>query len=76
MSKVLTPNNVGTTTSAIGIMIHSSLFFSLRHPWGSTDLIKGPLKVTVPNHKAILPKTLQNVLRQANVAVEKFHEVL
>jgi predicted RNA binding protein YcfA (HicA-like mRNA interferase family) len=39
-------------------------------------LSKGPLKVTVPNHKTILPKTLQNVLRQANVTVEEFLEVL
>ncbi len=53
------------------------LGFTQRRQEGShIRLIKGPLKVTVPNHKTILPKTLQNVLRQANVTVEEFLEVL
>ena len=39
-------------------------------------LIKGPLKVPVSNRKTVLLETLQDVPRQANVAVEEFHEVL
>ena len=37
---------------------------------------RGPLNVTVPNHNPILPKTLQSVLRQANVSLEEFVENL
>ena len=33
---------------------------------------KGAVHVTVPNHREILPKTLQSVLRQAGVSVEEF----
>ena len=39
-------------------------------------LSKGGLHVTVPNHRALLPKTLQSILRQANVTVEEFVENL
>ncbi len=37
---------------------------------------RGPLNVTVPDHDSILPKTLQSVLRQANVSLEEFVENL
>ena len=37
---------------------------------------KGAVRITVPNHKTILPKTLQSVLRQAGVSVEQFLEAL
>lgn len=37
---------------------------------------KDSLKVAVPNHQAIVPKTLQNVLRQASVTLEEFLEAL
>ena len=37
---------------------------------------KGPVRLTVPNHKTILPKTLQSILRQAGVSVEEFLEAL
>ncbi len=30
------------------------------------------MRLTVPNHKAILPKTLQSILRQAGVNIEEF----
>lgn len=39
-------------------------------------LSKGSLHVTVPNHRAIAPGTLKNVLRQANVSVEDFAKEL
>ena len=35
-------------------------------------MAKGSVRVTVPNHKTILPKTLQTILRQAGVSVEEF----
>lgn len=34
-------------------------------------LTKGGLKVTVPNHKAILPKTLKSILRQAEISIDE-----
>ncbi|MGD0061787.1 MAG: type II toxin-antitoxin system HicA family toxin [Verrucomicrobiia bacterium] len=37
-------------------------------------LSKGGLHVTVPNHRTLLPKTLQSILRQANITVEEFAE--
>lgn len=37
---------------------------------------RGPLNVTVPNHNPILPKTLQSILRQAQVSLEEFVENL
>jgi predicted RNA binding protein YcfA (HicA-like mRNA interferase family) len=37
---------------------------------------KGGCHVTVPNHKALLPKTLQSILKQANITREEFLEVL
>ena len=39
-------------------------------------LTKGNLRVTVPNHPALLPKTLQSVLRQAGVTFEQLKAVL
>ena len=39
-------------------------------------MAKGNVRVTVPNHKTILPKTLQTILRQAGVSVEEFHNNL
>ncbi len=51
--------------------------FNQRRQEGSDiRLIKGPRKITVPNHKAILSKALQNILRQASVTVEEFLEAL
>lgn len=35
-------------------------------------LAKGSVRVTVPRHKTILPKTLQSALRQAGVSLEDF----
>ena len=39
-------------------------------------LSKGGLHVTVPNHRTLLPKTLQSILRQASITVEEFAEKL
>ncbi len=39
-------------------------------------LSKGPCHVTVPNHRALLPKTLQSILRQAGITTEEFTEAL
>ena len=33
-------------------------------------------KITVPNHKAILPKTLKSILRQANITIEELMAVI
>ena len=33
-------------------------------------LAKGRLRVTVPNHAAILPKTLKSILRQAEITID------
>ena len=33
-------------------------------------------RVTVPNHPALLPKTLKSVLRQANISIEELMEAL
>ena len=39
-------------------------------------LEKGSVRITVPNHDAILPKTLQSVLKQAQVSLEEFIDAL
>ncbi len=33
-------------------------------------------RVTIPNHKAIAPKTLQSLLKQAGVTIEALREAL
>jgi len=37
---------------------------------------KGSIRITVLNHDAIFPKTLQSMLRQAGVSLEEFIEAL
>jgi predicted RNA binding protein YcfA (HicA-like mRNA interferase family) len=39
-------------------------------------MTKGGCHVTVPNHRSLLPKTLQSVLKQANITREEFLDVL
>jgi predicted RNA binding protein YcfA (HicA-like mRNA interferase family) len=39
-------------------------------------LSKGNLRVTVPNHPALLPKTLGSVLRQAGITIEDLKAVI
>ncbi len=35
-------------------------------------MVKGSVRITVPNHKTILPKTLHTILRQAGLSMEDF----
>jgi len=51
-------------------------FQVVRQEGSHIRMSKGAVRLTVPNHKTILPKTLQSVLRQAGVSVEQFLEAL
>ena len=51
-------------------------FIVTRQDGSHIRLSKGNLHVTVPNHRALLPKTLQSILRQAGLTVEEFAENL
>jgi predicted RNA binding protein YcfA (HicA-like mRNA interferase family) len=37
---------------------------------------KGARHVTVPNHRTLVPKTLQSILRQAGITLEEFTDNL
>jgi predicted RNA binding protein YcfA (HicA-like mRNA interferase family) len=39
-------------------------------------MAKGTIRLTVPNHNPIHPKTLQSIIRQAGVTLEQFMENL
>lgn len=53
------------------------LGFSVTRQDGShIRLSKGPCRVTVPNHRTLLPKTLQSILRQDGIRLEAFIENL
>jgi predicted RNA binding protein YcfA (HicA-like mRNA interferase family) len=39
-------------------------------------LAKGAMKVTIPNHSSIAPKTLQTALRQTGVTLGEFLDAL
>jgi len=39
-------------------------------------MTKGSVRVTIPNHNPILPKTLHSILRQAGVSLEDFCNAL
>ena len=39
-------------------------------------LTKDRLKVTVPNHRAILPKTVKSILRQAEITIDELMSVI
>ena len=45
-------------------------FAVLRQEGSHIRMTKGSLAVTVPNHRNIVPKTPQNILRQAGISVE------
>ncbi len=51
-------------------------FEVVRQEGSHIRMSKGNLRLTVPNHKAIAPKTLQTMLRQAGVELDKFLEEL
>lgn len=39
-------------------------------------MTKGQVRVTVPNHRELLPKTLQSLLRQAGIGLDEFLSAL
>jgi predicted RNA binding protein YcfA (HicA-like mRNA interferase family) len=47
-------------------------FVVMRQEGSHIRMGKGAVRITVPNHKTILPKTLQSVLRQAGLSKEEF----
>ncbi len=51
-------------------------FGIVRQEGSHMRMSKGAVRLTVPNHRTILPKTLQSVLRHAGVSVEEFIEAL
>jgi len=51
-------------------------FQVVRQEGSHIRMSKGSVRLTVPNDKNILPKTLQSVLRQAGVSLEEFVDVL
>ncbi|MBI4663904.1 MAG: type II toxin-antitoxin system HicA family toxin [Verrucomicrobia bacterium] len=51
-------------------------FQIVRQEGSHIRMTKGSVRITVPNHKTIRPKTLQSMLRQAGVSVEEFLEAL
>jgi predicted RNA binding protein YcfA (HicA-like mRNA interferase family) len=51
-------------------------FEVVRQEGSPIRMVKGNVRITVPNHREILPKTLQSVLRQAGVTIAEFTEHL
>ena len=47
-------------------------FIVSRQEGSHIRMSKGAVHVTVPNHRDLLPKTLQSILRQAGITVEEF----
>ena len=53
------------------------LGFKIEHQKGShVRLSRGHLRVTVPYHSALDPKTLQSILRQAQITLAEFRAAL
>jgi predicted RNA binding protein YcfA (HicA-like mRNA interferase family) len=53
------------------------LGFTVEHQDGShIRLSSGSLRITVPNHSDLVPKTLQSILRQADVTLKDFIDAL
>ena len=53
------------------------LGFTVTRQQGShIRMTRGGVHVTVPDHRAILPKTLQTLLRQASVSLDEFLDAL
>ena len=51
-------------------------FVEERQEGSHVRLVRGPLRVTVPAHRALAPKTLQSILRQAQISLEELVAVL
>jgi len=47
-------------------------FEVVRQEGSHIRLNRGGLHVTVPNHRQIVPKTLQSILRHAEITLEEF----
>ena len=47
-------------------------FVVVRQQGSHVRISKGAVHVTIPNHRSIAPKTLQSILRQAEVTLEEF----
>ena len=53
------------------------LGFAVENQAGShIRLSRGGLRVTVPNHPALLPKTLKSILKQANLTIDELLEAI
>jgi predicted RNA binding protein YcfA (HicA-like mRNA interferase family) len=51
-------------------------FEIVRQEGSHIRMSKGNVHVTVPNHRQLVPKTLQSILRQAEITLEEFVEQL
>jgi predicted RNA binding protein YcfA (HicA-like mRNA interferase family) len=51
-------------------------FIQERQEGSHIRLARGSLRVTVPAHRVLAPKTLQSILRQAHISVEGLMAVL
>ena len=51
-------------------------FIQERQEGSHIHLARGSLRVTVPAHRVLAPKTLQSILRQAQISVEELMAVL
>ena len=51
-------------------------FTVIRQEGSHIRMSKAAVRITVPNHKTIRPKTLRSLLRQAGVSVEQFKDAL
>lgn len=51
-------------------------FDVLRQEGSHIRMGKGAIRVTIPNHNPILPKTLQSIIRHAGITLEEFMDNL
>ena len=56
--------------------LHRLGFTVVRQKGSHAQLVKGNTRITVPMHGFVTVGTLQNILRQAGVSLEKFLESL
>jgi predicted RNA binding protein YcfA (HicA-like mRNA interferase family) len=64
-------------SGAEAVKVFKRLGFVLVRQEGShLRMSKANLHITIPNHREIAPKTLQTMLRQANVTLDEFREAM
>jgi len=51
-------------------------FIEERQEGSHIRVVRGSLRVTVPAHRVLAPKTLGSILRQAQISVEELRAVL